>query len=209
MKKILAAATLAGAAIVTAACGSAPTVGVTAPSPSTTPPTMPATTPAASTPVPVTTPMITPAKAPSKTPSPSAPMGTPECTTSDLAASLNMGNGAAGTIYYELKFTDTSSSKCFMMGHPGVIAANISGNLGASAVREAGTANRITLAPGSSAEAQLAYHDAKTTTPGCDIVMATELKVIAPDQRDSLIIPFSNQVCASASVALFYIWPLT
>jgi hypothetical protein len=96
-----------------------------------------------------------------------------------------------------------------MAGYSGVIAANAVKSLGASAVREPGDKDRVTLAPGGKVVAQLRYAEAATTTPGCDIVMATELRIIPPNQSSVLTVPFKNQVCASVSVAIFQVWPVT
>jgi Protein of unknown function (DUF4232) len=208
MKTTIGVLAIAGAAV--AACGSTPSsLGVTAPS------SAPMSSPMSS------SPMMTPSKTPAKTPSmaSSAPMtpmttppmsgGTPECTTTDLKVSINTGNGAAGTIYYMLKFTNMSMGNCTMDGYPGVVAAGMNGNLGASAVRESAMSSEVTLTPGDSASAQLAYHDAKTTEMGCDPTMATELNIIPPNRYDTLTVPFINQVCASATVPVLYIWPVT
>ena len=89
-----------------------------------------------------------------------------------------------------------------------MIAASSIGALGASAVREPMLYDRITLAPGGAAVAQLRYEEAATTTPGCDMTMATVLRIIPPNQYSSLTVPFANQVCAGVSVAIFQVWPV-
>lgn len=96
-----------------------------------------------------------------------------------------------------------------MAGYPGVIAANVAKSLGASAVREPGDSDQVTLASGGKAVAQLRYTEAATTTPGCDMTMATELRIIPPNQSSALTVPFKNQVCASDSVVIFQVWPVT
>lgn len=120
-----------------------------------------------------------------------------------------MGNGAAGTIYYELKFTNTSMGDCTIDGYPGVVAAGMNGDLGAPAVRTSAMHSQITLKPGGSASAQLAYHDARTTEMGCNITEATELKIIPPNRYDPLTVPFINQVCTSTMVPVLDISPVT
>jgi Protein of unknown function (DUF4232) len=209
MKTTIGVLAIAGAAV--AACGSTPSsLGVTAPS------SAPMSSPMSS------SPMMTPSKTPAKTPSmasSSAPMtpmttppmsgGTPECTTSDVKVSINAGNGAAGTIYYELTFTNTSMGNCTMDGYPGVVAAGMNGDLGASAVREAANFSTVTVTPGAKVSAQLAYKDAKTTEMGCNMAQASELKIIPPNRFDSLTVPFNGQVCSSMTVPVLYIWPVT
>jgi hypothetical protein len=52
------------------------------------------------------------------------------CTTSDLGVwlALDQGNGAAGTTYYPLEFTNLSHPTCYLFGYPGVSALNRDGN---------------------------------------------------------------------------------
>jgi Protein of unknown function (DUF4232) len=118
-----------------------------------------------------------------------------------------MGNGTAGSIYYELKFTNTSMGDCTMTGYPGVIATNGMGDVGQSATRAMGTSETVTLAPGDSATAQLQYKEAATTEMGCDPVEATGLNVIPPNRFDPVHVPFSNQVC-SGMVSVLTISPV-
>src|SRR6516225_4874064 len=48
----------------------------------------------------------------------------PACTAGDLGAwvAITQGNGAAGSIYYPLQFTNLSGHACTMRGFPGVSA---------------------------------------------------------------------------------------
>jgi len=92
-----------------------------------------------------------------------------------------------------------------MQGFPGVIAANAAGYVGDSAVRTGPAGTRITLPPASDVTATLRYVEAATTTPGCDIVTATTLSIIPPDQALPLTVPFINQVCGNSSVPILFI----
>ena len=56
----------------------------------------------------------------SVTPAPSSSSGPSQCTPTDLRLAVGAANGAAGTIYYPLDFTNASSSACTMYGYPGV-----------------------------------------------------------------------------------------
>jgi hypothetical protein len=54
---------------------------------------------------------------------------TPACTTSGLDVWLDtQGNGAAGTTYFNLEFTNLSGGTCTPSGFPGVPAAGLNGN---------------------------------------------------------------------------------
>src|SRR5271166_505390 len=48
------------------------------------------------------------------------PSGLGQCTAGDLRLTVGRENGAAGTIYYPLEFTNVSSSACTMYGYPGM-----------------------------------------------------------------------------------------
>ena len=54
----------------------------------------------------------------------------PRCTASDLGVwlAVGQGNGAAGTIYYPLEFTNLSHHTCYLYGYPGVSALGRNGN---------------------------------------------------------------------------------
>ncbi len=48
------------------------------------------------------------------------PSGPGPCSTGNLRFAVGRSNGAAGTIYYPLGFTNASSAPCTMYGYPGV-----------------------------------------------------------------------------------------
>jgi hypothetical protein len=112
----------------------------------------------------------------------------PACTASELGVWVppNQGNGAAGTIYYPLEFTNLGSYACSMYGNPGVSAINGNGQqLGAPATWS-GTRQTVTLAPGATAHATLAYHDAVVGSyPPADHAQAFELRVYPPGQTST------------------------
>jgi hypothetical protein len=128
-----------------------------------------------------------------------APAAIPECSSANLAVwiSPELADGAAGTIYYPLDFTNTSNHTCYLVGWPGVSAVN--GNvkqLGAAAVRDTTIPRRVVnVAPGGTAHATLLYVDAVVFNPGCVRVTASYLNVYPPDQRSARIAFFDNAVC--------------
>jgi hypothetical protein len=126
------------------------------------------------------------------------------CTPSDLGVwvAVGQGNGALGTIYYPLEFTNMSGHTCSLFGFPGVSAISSNGRqLGSPAqwIRPA-SPRTVILAPGATAHTQLAYHDAVVgTEPGCDPVnSAVLLRIYPPDQRNATYAAFSFQVCSHA-----------
>ena len=130
---------------------------------------------------------------------PAAPAAVPECASASLAVwiSPDLGNGAAGTIYYPLDFTNISNHTCYLVGWPGVSAVN--GNLkqlGAAAARDTTVPRQfVDVAPGGTAHATLLWVDAVVFNPGCGRVTASFLNVYPPDQRGARIAFFDNPVC--------------
>ena len=128
----------------------------------------------------------------------------PRCTAGDLGVwlAVDQGNGAAGTIYYPLEFTNLSQHTCYLFGYPGVSALDRNGNqLGSPASwGSLAGAHVVNLAPGATAHTLLAYHDAAVTTePGCDpVYSAANLRVYPPDQRSATFAAFSFEACSHA-----------
>jgi uncharacterized protein DUF4232 len=126
----------------------------------------------------------------------------PRCTASDLGVwlALDQGNGAAGTIFYPLEFTNLSHHTCYLFGFPGVSALDRNGHqLGSPANWGSLHGARIVnLAPGATAHTILGYHDVVVTTaPGChEVNSAVELRVFPPGQRSATHAAFSFPVCS-------------
>jgi hypothetical protein len=130
----------------------------------------------------------------------------PACTAFGLGVwvAVEQGNGAAGTIYYPLEFTNLSRHTCSLLGFPGVSAVDIHGHqLGSSANWEGTTSpHTVILAPGATAHTMLAYHDAAVTTePGCDPVnSAVLLKVYPPGRHSATYAAYDFQSCSRKGV---------
>jgi Protein of unknown function (DUF4232) len=127
----------------------------------------------------------------------------------------DQGNGAAGTIYYPLEFTNLSAHTCSMRGFPGVSAINRSGaQLGSPANWEAGgglgTVRTVDVAPGATVHAILAYHDAAvSTTLGCDPVNTTfDLRVYPPGDRGATFAFFDLEACSHAGPLYLSVGPI-
>jgi Protein of unknown function (DUF4232) len=126
----------------------------------------------------------------------------PKCTASDLGVwlAIDQGNGAAGTIYFPLEFTNLSHHTCYLYGYPGVSALGRNGHqLGSSASWGSLAGARIVnLAPGATAHTLLAYRDAVVTTElGCDpVYSAVDLVVYPPGQRSATDAAFSFEGCS-------------
>ena len=143
-----------------------------------------------------------------------APAAVPACTAADLGAwvAVDQGNGAAGSIYYPLQFTNLSRHACAMRGFPGVSAIDRNGHqLGSPAgwaTRVA--AHTVVLAPGATAHTILRYSDAEVTTaPGCHPVFSTfELRVYPPGQFSATYAAFGLEACSHAGPIYMSVEPI-
>jgi len=122
------------------------------------------------------------------------------CPTSGLVVWLNTtGNGAAGSSYYNLEFTNLGRSACALYGYPGVSAVDLAGaQLGRAGTRDAvHRASTVTLAAGATAHAVLRIVDA-ANYPGsaCGQVTAAGIRVYPPGQRAAKVVPFPFAACS-------------
>jgi Protein of unknown function (DUF4232) len=127
---------------------------------------------------------------------------TPSCATSGLVIWLDTsGNGAAGSVYYKLQFTNLSGHACHLRGYPGVSAVDLSGHrLGSPASRNHAHAPRtVTLARGATARAVLQIVEAGNFSgAACHQVTAAGLRVFPPSQTASKVVPFPFRGCSRA-----------
>ncbi len=143
-----------------------------------------------------------------------APAAVPACTAADLGAwvAMTQGNGAAGSIYYPLQFTNLSRHTCAMRGFPGVSAIDRNGHqLGSPARWSPGVAaHTVVLAPGATAHTILRYSDATVTTaPGCHPVFSTfELRVYPPGQYSATYAAFGLEACSHAGPIYLGVEPI-
>ena len=136
---------------------------------------------------------------------------TPACTTSGLDVWLNtQGSGAAGTIYYNLEFTNLSGSTCTLFGYPGVSATDLSGNqLGSAAIRLSGTPQTVTLANGATATALVGIVEGGIFPPAqCGPVTAAGLRIYPPNQSQSKRVPFPFAACSKTGPQYLKIMPV-
>ena len=133
----------------------------------------------------------------------------PACTTSGLVIWLNtMGNGAAGSIYYTLEFTNLSGHACTLSGYPGVSAVDLSGHqLGSAGGRDSSSpGHTVTLAASGShqtATATLRVVEAGNFPPSaCGITTAAGIRVYPPNQTASKVVPFPFSACSHTGPAI-------
>jgi hypothetical protein len=128
----------------------------------------------------------------------------PRCSASKTAVwfGLGLGDGAAGTIYYPLEFSNTGRRACTLYGYPGVSGYGASAQQIVSAARRlAGVpARTVTLQPGGSAHSLLGIVDWGALCPVP--VTASGLTVYPPGERAAQQVPFQFQGCPQAGVLI-------
>jgi len=123
----------------------------------------------------------------------------PACTTSGLVIWMNTeGDGTAGSVYYNLEFTNLSGHTCTMFDYPGVSAVNLAGTQLGSAAHYSSVAKPtvVTIAEGATASAVVQIVDVGVFPGTCAPVHAAGLRVYPPDQTTAKIVPFPFLACS-------------
>jgi hypothetical protein len=188
-RHLITTAVLAGTALLAAACSPsappapAPTVTKTV----TVTPTSPSPGPTGGTPQP--------------SPTDTTPGGPGACPTSALHVSIGNGNGAAGSVYYPIVFTNASSSPCTLFGFPGVsfVTGPNGSQIGDAATRQSDKpVQTVTLAVGGVAHATLQVVQALNFPAAkCQPVTAHFLKIYPPNQTEAVVLSFTAKACAA------------
>jgi hypothetical protein len=142
---------------------------------------------------------------------PATSHGVSECTRAMLTANLGLAQGAAGSLYEPIVFTNVSGAACWMRGYPGVSAVNASlAQLGVPAVRVVQDLKTITLQPGQSATATLQIVNALNfPVSSCGTAKTSAfLRIIPPDATSSIYDSLHVPMCVTPLHILF-IGPVT
>jgi hypothetical protein len=130
-----------------------------------------------------------------------ASAATRACTSSQTQVWLGdgEGGGAAGSVYYPLELSNVGHASCTLYGYPGVSAWGQNGvQEGPAALRSGGAHSVVTLRPNGTAHAILRIADYGAICNSA--VSALGLKVYPPGERQSFMIEFPFEVCASRAV---------
>lgn len=122
----------------------------------------------------------------------SAGAGGSECTSADLDATLGQGEGAAGSSYYPLIFTNKGDRTCTLEGFPGVsyVTGDSGKQVGGSASWQGEKGPVVTLAPGDKATAQLQEVNVMNFPESvCQPVSTRGLRVYPPGDTKALFVP--------------------
>ena len=139
---------------------------------------------------------------PSPATSHAAPVGAHPCASRDLGVHTGNGEGAAGSTYVPIVFTNNGTATCTLYGYPGVSLA------GGTPVRQIGVAadensstprQLVTLDPGASASALLRIVAAQNFPAArCHEVKATYLQVYPPNQTTPIYVMYSSTACSKS-----------
>ena len=132
------------------------------------------------------------------------------CATSALNVSLGQANGAAGTVFYPLKFVNKSKVGCTLRGYPGVSAVTRSGKqIGRPASRISTSYKTVTLLPGKAQSAVVGIVETGNFSPSqCAPVRAAGLKVFPPNQSKAVTIKKTFSTCSSTTVISLTVRPI-
>jgi hypothetical protein len=205
----------AAASSLVAACGSA-----TPSQPGATPATTVTVTATPRASSPATSSATAPSSAPAVPPTRAASGGTggglAACRTAALRIAVDDSQvqGAAGSAYYPLNFTNTSGRACEMYGYPGVsftAAPTRAGvQIGAAAQRNAAFAKTLVrLAPGQTAHAWLKVTVAANyPVATCQPVTAHSLRIYPPGETVAGYVGHTFSACSSTRTALLSVLPV-
>ncbi len=122
------------------------------------------------------------------------------CPTRSLGLKLGLAQGAAGSTYQVIDFTNISNGPCTLYGYPGVSLAGGTpvSQIGLAAAESHATPRKlITLAPGAVANAVLQIVHAVNFPPAkCHLVTADYLQIYPPNQTTPAYLRYSAQTCA-------------
>lgn len=141
--------------------------------------------------------------APTQTTTTPAPPAVSGCTNDQLGLSLGQEQGAAGSRYVPIVFTNTGPVTCTLYGYPGVSAWKDGQQVGVPAERDSSQQSQlVTLDPQESAAATLRISNTANYYPwiSCQPTDATDLRVYPPNSFVSDLIPYTFSVCATDMV---------
>jgi hypothetical protein len=140
------------------------------------------------------------ASSPAPTSSHPGAIGPQPCATRSLGAKTGISQGAAGSTYVQIVFTNISGTTCTLYGYPGVSFAGGSpvSQIGLAATEDPATPRQqVTLAPGAVASALLRIVAAQNFPAArCHLVRATYLQVYPPNQTTPIFVSYSSSACA-------------
>lgn len=128
------------------------------------------------------------------------PTTTATCTVRDLEVSLGDSEGAAGTVYRALVFTNTSDHSCTIEGIPRVafVTEQRGEQVGAAAAPVGATGPAVTLEPEAAATAPVGFVQIGNFDPeACQPTEVSGLRVSPPGREADEFVPFDTTACGA------------
>lgn len=132
-----------------------------------------------------------------------ASAGPRTCTVGDLYLSMGRKEAAAGSLYWQIRFTNTSTTSCVLRGYPGVSVLDTAHRqIGPAAARTGQSYATVTLAPAHSASAVI--RTANGPVGGPCLSTGTYLRVYPPASYTAVLVPAPWTSCSG----LFQVGPV-
>ncbi|MEU7062676.1 DUF4232 domain-containing protein [Streptomyces sp. NPDC046161] len=129
---------------------------------------------------------------------PSAP--SPTCHVADLHMTVGEPDGAAGSLYYPISFTNTSTHTCTLRGYPGVSVIDVQHHqIGTSAIRTGEPVDAVSVPPGETVTAVFRTNS-RAVVPNCRPV-STYVKVYPPNSFQAVQIPSHLRLCGAFEIS--------
>ncbi|GAA3822441.1 hypothetical protein GCM10022403_064920 [Streptomyces coacervatus] len=137
------------------------------------------------------------------TPTATASSSLHTCTVSDLYLSMGRKEGAAGSLYWPIRFTNTSATACTLRGYPGVSVLDTAHRqIGPAATHSGRPFSTVTLAPAHSVSAVIRTTNGPIGGP-C-LRTGTYLRVYPPASFKAVLVPAHWTICSH----LFQVGPV-
>jgi hypothetical protein len=139
------------------------------------------------------------AKPPGEKPAPASDPA--DCKIADLKLSLGGGEGAAGTLYRQLRFTNSGGRTCTIQGFPGVsyVAGADGHQVGPAAFRDGAKGPAISLKPGATVYAPVGFVQVRNYDSAvCKPVSVRGLRVYPPHEYNSMYVAAPGTGCAGS-----------
>ncbi|MEU5536500.1 DUF4232 domain-containing protein [Streptomyces sp. NPDC020362] len=117
------------------------------------------------------------------------------CAVNDLYVSMGRQEGAAGSLYWPIQFTNTSTTACALRGYPGVSVLDTAHRqIGPAATHSGRSYSTVTLTPGHSASAVVRTTNGPIGGP-C-LRTGTYLRIYPPASYDATLVPARWTTCS-------------
>jgi hypothetical protein len=136
----------------------------------------------------------------------------PGCETPGLVIWLDTnGNAGAGSVFYNLEFTNLSGHTCTLNGFPFINAVSLTGGLlGHRAAFTGGPMHQITLGQGQTAKAALQIVNVLNIPASkCKPVTAAGFRIFPPNQTRAKVVPFPFGACSASGPVFMFVRPVT